>query len=73
MEIAFLGLSDTGEGALITVGGGVITLLISQIYSRATAKDERQSRLAERQAEISARQEEQQSERMAWYRRTLFE
>jgi hypothetical protein len=71
--IAFLGLSDTGEGALIAVGGGIATLVVSQLFSRVQWIDERRSRLAERQAEIDARQKEQQAERMEWYRRLLFE
>ncbi|MEX2245276.1 MAG: hypothetical protein WEC75_01190 [Dehalococcoidia bacterium] len=73
MVIAFLGLSDTGEGALIAVGGGIATLVVSQLFNRFQSNDERRSRLAERQAEIAARREEQHAERMEWYRRTLFE
>ena len=73
MPVAVLGLSNTGEGALIAVAGGIVTLVASQLFSRLQFNDERRFRQAERHAEIEARRDEQLSERTEWYRRLLFE
>lgn len=62
VTMAFIGLSDTVQGAIIVGVTGMVTLVGSHFLRRG-----------DRQAEIEARQEEQQAERMEWYRRTLFE
>lgn len=73
MVTAFIGLSDSGETAFIAALTGVVTLVLSQLFSLVQSSHERQSRLAERRAEIEARQQEQQADRREWYKRLLFE
>lgn len=62
MIIAFIGLSDTVQGAIIVGITGMVTLVGSHFLRRG-----------DRQAEIEARQEEQRADRMEWYRHTLFD
>ena len=70
---AFIGLSDTGEGALIAGIASLLTLILSQAWNYFHSKAEAESRLQGQAAELAARAREQEAERAEWYRRTLFE